>query len=186
MSGMMPVNSLGGYLYYLTFTDDYSRKTWIYFLKKKDEVFSWFRHFKAFTENQIEKKIKTLRTYNGTEYESNEFHDFCKEAGIKRETTKPYTPEQNGVVERNNHTIVAVVHAMIHDQRLPKFLWVEAANTTIYVQNRCPHQALGSKTPEEMFIGKRPGVSHFRIFGSLVYFHVPKAKRNKLGASRKK
>eukprot|EP00253_Pinus_taeda_P032179 PITA_32179 len=104
--GMMPVNSLGGYLYYLTFTDDYFRKTWIYFLKKKDEVFTWFRHFKALIENQTEKKIKILRTDNGTEYESNEFHDFCKEVGIKRETTTPYTPEQNGVVERKNHTIV--------------------------------------------------------------------------------
>eukprot|EP00253_Pinus_taeda_P027530 PITA_27530 len=93
ISSMMPVNSLGGYLYYLTFTDDYSHKTWIYFLKKKDEVFSRFRHFKALIENQTEKKIKTLRTDNGTEYESNEFHDFCKEVGIKRETTTPYTPE---------------------------------------------------------------------------------------------
>ena len=75
ISGMMPVNSLGGYSYYLTFTDDYSRKTWIYFLKKKDEVFPWFWHLKALIENQTEKKIKILRTDNGTEYESNEFHD---------------------------------------------------------------------------------------------------------------
>ena len=132
---MMPVNSLGGYLYYLTFTNHYSCKTWIYFLKKKDEVFTWFRHFKALIENQTEKKIKILRIDNGTEYESNEFHDFCKEAGIKRETTTPYTPEKNGVVERNNRTIVEVIRAMLHDQRLPKFLWAEASNTVVYVQN---------------------------------------------------
>ena len=100
------MNSLGGYLYYLTFTDDYSRKTWIYFLKKKDEVFSLFRHFKALIENQTENKIKILRIDNGTEYESNEFHGFCKEAGIKRETTTPYTSEQNGVAERKNCMIV--------------------------------------------------------------------------------
>eukprot|EP00253_Pinus_taeda_P014766 PITA_14766 len=184
--GMMPVNSLGGYSYYLTFIDDYSRKTWIYFLKKKDEVFFLFRHLQALIENQIEKKIKILRTDNGIEYESNEFHDFCNEAGIKRETTTPYTPEHNGVVERKNHTIVKAFRAMLHDQRLPKFLWVEAANTAVYVQNRCPHQALGSKTPEEVFTSKKPDVSCFRIFGSPVYFHVPKEKRNKLGASRKK
>jgi len=144
---MMFVNSLGGYLYYLTFTDDYSRKTWIYFLKKKDEVFTWFHHFKAMIENQSEKRIKILRTDNGTEYEANEFHDYCREAGIKRETTTPYTLEQNGVDERKNCTIVEAVHAMLHDQGLPKFLWVEAANTTVYVQNRCCHQALDSKTP---------------------------------------
>jgi len=77
----------------------------------------------ALIENQTEKKIKILRTDNGTEYESNEFHDFCKEAGIKRETTTPYTLEQNGVAERKNHTIVEAVCAKLHDQRLPKFLW---------------------------------------------------------------
>eukprot|EP00253_Pinus_taeda_P001708 PITA_01708 len=76
----------------------------------------------ALIENQTEKKIKILRTDNGTEYESNEFHDFCKEAGIKRETTTPYTPEQNGVAERKNRMIVEVVRAKFHDQRLPKFL----------------------------------------------------------------
>lgn len=68
-------------------------------MKKKDEVFTWFRHFKALIENQSEKKIKILRTNNGTEYESNEFQDYCRDAGIKRETTTPYTPEQNGVAE---------------------------------------------------------------------------------------
>jgi len=78
ISGMMPVNYVGGYLYYLTFTNDYSRKTWICFLKKKDEVFSWFCHFKALIKNQTEKRIKILRTDNGTEYESNEFHEFFK------------------------------------------------------------------------------------------------------------
>lgn len=83
----MPVNSLGGYLYYANFEDDFSRKAWIYFLKKKDEVFSWFHSFKALVENQTQKKIKTLRIDNGTEYESNEFNDYCREDGIKRETT---------------------------------------------------------------------------------------------------
>jgi len=90
---MIPMNSLGGYLYYLPFTNDYSCKAWIYILKKKDEVFSWFHHFKALIENQTEKKIKTLRTDNGIEHESNEFHDFYKGNGIKRETTTPYTPK---------------------------------------------------------------------------------------------
>ena len=123
------------------------------------------------------KKIKILSTDNGTEYESNEFHDFCKEVGIKRETTTPYTPEQNGVAERKNRTIMEVVCAILHDQRLPKFLWAEATNTAVYVQNRCPHQALGSETPKEMFTGKKPDVSHFRIFGSPVYFHVLKEEK---------
>ena len=83
----------------MTFIDDFSRKNWIYFLKKKDEAFMWFHTFKALVENLIGKKINILRTNNGTEYETNEFKEFCRDAGIKRETTTVYTLEQNGVVE---------------------------------------------------------------------------------------
>ena len=97
-----------------------------------------------------------------------------------------YSPEKNGVVERNNNTIVEATRDMLYDQGLLKFLWGEASNTTVYVQNRCPHSALDSKTPEEVFSGKKPDVAHFRVFGSPVYFHVPKEKRSKLDDSRKK
>ena len=92
---MFPVAYLGGYLYYAIFVDDFSHKTWIYFLKKKDKVLKWFRYLKLLVENQIGKKIKILRTGNGTEYESNEFNDYCREASIKRETSTPYTPKKN-------------------------------------------------------------------------------------------
>ena len=119
---MLPVTSLGGYLYYITFIDDFSHKTWIYFLKNKDEAFKWFCTFKALVENPTGKKIQILRTDNGTEYESNEFNDYCREAGIKKETTTVYTFEQNGVAERKNKTILEVSHAMLYDQGLLKFL----------------------------------------------------------------
>ena len=115
----------------MTFTDDFSRKTRIYFLKKKDEEFKWFYTFKALVENQTEKKIKVLRTDNGTKYESNEFNDFCREAGIKRETTTVYTPEKNGVVEIQNRTIVEAARAMLCDQGLLKFLWGQVANIVV-------------------------------------------------------
>lgn len=149
-------------------------------------MFKWFRPFKALVENQIGKKIKTLRTDNRTEYESNEFNDFYRVVDIKNETIVPYTQKQNGVTERKNQTIMEPTCAMIYDQGLPKFLWGEAANTTVYVQNRSPHPALDFKTPEEVFICKKPNVSHFIIFGCPAYFHVPKEKRNKLEASGKK
>ena len=76
--------------------------------------------------------------------------------------------------------------AMLCNQGLPKFLWGEAANTAVYIQNRCPHSALESKTPEEVFSGKKPNVSHFRVFGCPVYFRVPKEKRSKLNDFGKK
>ena len=92
----------------------------------------------------------------------------------------PYTPEQNGVVERKNRSIVGAARAMLHDQSLPFFLWVEACSTVVYLQNRSPHRALGNKTPKDMFIGKKPEVSRFHIFGCLTFSHVPFEKRTKL------
>jgi len=84
-------------------------------------------------ENQTGKKIKIFRSNSSGEYISNEFIDFCKKEGIKKETIVPYNPEQNGVVERKNRSIVEFVQAMLHDQKLPKFLWGEATNTMVYV-----------------------------------------------------
>ena len=96
----MTVTSLSGYVYYVSFIDDYSRKTWIYFLKGKNEVFNKFKEFKALVENLSEKKIKIFRSDNGGDFTSGEFKTFCKEDGIKRELYTPYNPQQNGVAKR--------------------------------------------------------------------------------------
>jgi transposase InsO family protein len=153
--GPMPSTSLSGYAYYVSFIDDYSRKTWVYFLKSKDEVLRKFKEFKALVENISERKIKILRSDSGGEYTSNEFGIFCRDVGIKRELTTPYNPQQNGVVERNNRTIMEAVKTMIHDQDLPMHLWAKAGRTTVYVQNRLSHSALGFETPEEMSTGNK-------------------------------
>jgi hypothetical protein len=131
-------------------------------------------------EKESGKQVKDLRNDNGGEYISNEFKDFSSKEGIRRELIVPHNPQKNGVVERKNRTIVGVARAVLHDQGLPMHLWAEACNTAIYVQNRCPHRILGMSTPEEAFIGKKPNVSHFNIFGSSVYVHVTKDARKKL------
>lgn len=159
--------SLGGYLYYVIFIDDFSRKTWIHFLKSKDQTFKKFKDYKALVENQTGKSIKILRTNSGTEYESNEFKEFCREAGIKRETIVPYNPEQNGIAERKNRTIMKAAKAMIHDQDLAFFLWAESGNTIVYVQNRCPRHVLNNLTLEEVFTSMKPEVGHFRYLEHL-------------------
>jgi hypothetical protein len=155
-------------------------------LKSKDEVFSKFKEFKVLIENLSKRKIKIFRSDNGGEYTSKEFVNFCKDVGIKRELTTPYNPPKKGVVEQKNKTIMEAVKTMIHDQDLPMCLWAEATMTVVYVQNRLSHSALGLKTSEEMFTGKKPEVSHLKIFGCPVFIHIPKEKRNKLEPSGKK
>jgi hypothetical protein len=184
--GPMSATSLCGYVYNVSFIDDFSRKTWIYFLKNKDEVFSKFKEFKALVENLSERKIKVLRSDNGGEFTSGEFKEFCREVGIKRELSTPYNPQQNGVAERKNRSVMEAVKAMIHDQDLSIYLWAEATRTAVYVQNISPHKVLENKTPKEVFSGKVPKVSHLRIFGCPVYIHIPKDKRTKLDPSGKK
>lgn len=100
--GPMSAVSLSGYEYYVTFIDDFSRKTWIYFMKTKGQVFSRFKELKALVENQTGRRIRVLRSDNGGEYTSNDFKSFCAQEGIKRELTVPYNPQQNGVAERKN------------------------------------------------------------------------------------
>eukprot|EP00253_Pinus_taeda_P004001 PITA_04001 len=149
-------------------------------MQKKDQTFSSFCEFKALVEEELGKKIRALRSNNGGEYVSQEFKDFCEVEGIKWELTAPRNPQQNGVAERKNKTIVGAAWAMLHDQGLPLHLWTNACNTTIYLQNRSSHRILGMETLEETFSEERPDVGQFRIFGSLVYCHVTKDARKKL------
>jgi transposase InsO family protein len=184
--GPMIVASLNGYLYYVLFMDDHSQKTWIYFLKNKDGLLAKFQEFKAQVENLTQRKIKVLRSNNEGEYTSKDFSNFCIEAGIKKEFTAPYNPQQNGVAERKNRTIIEATKAMIHDQSLPMTLWEEACMTSVYVQNGSPHQILKNITLEEAFTRVKLEIGHFRIFGCSIYFRVPKEKRSKLEPSGRK
>jgi hypothetical protein len=155
-------------------------------MKTKDEVFSWFQEFKSLVENQTSRKIKVLRSDNGGEYTSSAFKEFCVDSGVKRDLTVSYNPQQNGVSERKNRLIVGAAKAMLHDQDFPMFLWTEACNTAVYLQNRSLRKVLGRMTLEEAFMRKRPEVSHIRIFGCLVYCHVLAKRRTKLEPTAKK
>ena len=117
LCGPMSTTSLTGYEYYITFIDDFSRKTWIYFLKTKEskEDLQKFKEFKALVENQTGRRIKVLRSDNGGEYTSKEFDAFCVQEGIERQLTIPYTPQQIAVAERKNRVIVGVTRSMLHD-----------------------------------------------------------------------
>jgi hypothetical protein len=119
----------------------------------------------------------------GGEFTSTEFIGFCKEVGIKREKIMAYNLQQNGVAERKNGSIISAVKAMIHNHIFLMFLWEEAYNTTVYLQNQRPHQILEGKTLEEAFTVNRPEIRHLRIFGCPVYIHILMEKRKKLQPS---
>eukprot|EP00253_Pinus_taeda_P030310 PITA_30310 len=129
--------------YFVIFIEDFSCRCWIYFMQKKDQTFLNFCEFKALTEKESRRKIKALQSDNGGEYVSQQFKDFYALEGIKWELTTPHNPQQNGVVERNNRSIMGAARAMLHDQILPLHMWAEACNTTLYLHNRSPHLILG-------------------------------------------
>jgi hypothetical protein len=184
--GPIPISSLGKYVYYVSFIDDFSRNTWIYFLRKKYEVFDKFKEFKALVENQTEKKIKVLRTYNGGELCRNEFEEFCKKCGITRHRTTPYTPQQNGVAERMNKTLMEKVRSMLNGAELGQEFWVEVVGTTCYVVNRSPSSALHNKTPHKVWSRKKPSLQNLIVFGCDAYVHVPKENISKIDKKAEK
>ena len=98
---------------------------------RKDEAFNIFKKLKALVENHIEKKINTFLSDNGREFTSEKFKKLCRDSRVKRELTTPYNPQQNGIVERKNRTIMEAARAMLHDQDFPMHLWAEATRTTV-------------------------------------------------------
>eukprot|EP00253_Pinus_taeda_P020270 PITA_20270 len=147
--GLMQTPSLADNQYFLTFIDDFARKTWVYFLNNKSEVFEKFRNLKALVENQIGQRIKVLRTDRGGEYISKEFLRFCREDGIHKQFTVRYTPEQNGVAKRKNRNIMDMVSSMLKAKHLPNDYWAEAINCAAYILNRCPTKVVMNKVSEE-------------------------------------
>ncbi|KAG6477308.1 hypothetical protein ZIOFF_066561 [Zingiber officinale] len=168
--------------YMLLFVDDYSRFTWVYFVKHKPETFSIFLDFKKIVEGELGRKIKTLRIDNGGEFCSNEFLSFCRDNGIKRELSCPDTPQQNEVAERKIRHLVETCKSWLHTKKLPKELWAEGMNCAAHVINRTPLSSTNNKAPYELLYDVKPNVKHFRVFGSLCYVHLQDSQRSKLNA----
>ncbi|KAL4379471.1 hypothetical protein GQ457_02G032120 [Hibiscus cannabinus] len=172
--------SFGKSRYFLLFIDDYRRKTWVYFLKQKSEAFGAFKNFKALVEKESDFEIKSLRSDRGGEFTSNEFNDFCKANGIRRPLTVPRSPQQNGVAERKNRTILNMARSMLKAKNMPKEFWAEAVSCAVYLSNRSPTKNVDNVTPQEAWSGRKPSVRHIRVFGSIAYAHVPDQGRLKL------
>jgi hypothetical protein len=147
--GSISPTSIGGSMYFLIFTDDFSGKTWIYVLKEKKEVLSKFKEFKNLIEKQSECKLKCIRTDMRGEYISCDCDDYCKENGIVHQLTMPQTPQQNGVSERKNRTIINMVRCMLKEKNYPKEFRGDAFVCAVYLLNRFTTKILQKITLEE-------------------------------------
>ena len=177
--GPMPTDSIGGKKYFVTFIDDCSRYCKVYFLRNKSEVFDKFKQYEAHAINECGQQIGTLRSDNGGEYMSREFESYLNTRGIHHELTAPYSPAQNGVSERANRTLMESARAMMAQAGLPEKYWAEAVSTAAYLKNRTPTRSVAEKkTPYEKWYGRKPNVSHLRVFGCMAYAYIPDAIRD--------
>src|SRR3954467_11397913 len=177
---MNGVLTKGGKKYFMTLIDDSTRYCHVYLLKSKDEALNFFKIYKAEVENQLDRKIKRLRSDRGGEYFSSEFDAFCAEHGIIHERTPPYSPQSNGVAERKNRTLTDLVNAMLDTSGLSKAWWGEAILTACHVLNKIPTKDK-EITPFEEWEKKRLKLSYLRTWGCLAKVNVPIPKKRKLG-----
>jgi transposase InsO family protein len=162
----------GGKRYFLLVVDDYSRYMWIALLSTKDETLDALTKIQVAAEAERDLKLKAIRTDRGGEFTSNSFASYCEDRGIKHFLTAPYTPQQNGVVERRNQTVVAMARSLLKSMGVPARFWGEAVVTAVYLLNRSPTKSVAGMTPYQAWHEKKPNVKHLHTFGCIA--HVKK------------
>ena len=173
ISGPITPTAMGGYRYFITFIDDYSRFGWVELLTEKSESLDAFKTFKVAVELKFGQKIKCVNSDRGGEYygrydetgrNPGPFARYLQDCGIEASYTMPGTPEQNGIAERRNRTLMDMVRCMLAHSSLPDFLWGDALRTAAYILNQVPSKSV-PKTPYELLNGKRPTLKHFHVWG---------------------
>ncbi|GJT43657.1 putative ribonuclease H-like domain-containing protein [Tanacetum coccineum] len=167
--GPTSIKSLNHKTYCLIITDDFSRFSWVFFLRTKDKTSRILKDFIRQIENQLNQKVKTIRCDNGTEFKNKDFIEFCGSKGIKREYSNARTPQQNGVAERKNRTLIEAARTMLADSFLPNTFWAEAVSTACYVLNRVLVTKPQNKTPYELITGN----SEIEAESAQDYFVLP-------------
>src|SRR6185437_12891741 len=176
--GPTTYKSLGGNLYCLVIVDDYSRYTWTFFLEDKSKTMGIFKIFVKQAQNEFESSVVKVRSDNGTEFRNTQVEELSNDLGIKHEFSSTYTPQQNGVVERKNKTLITLARAMLDDYDISQRFWAEAINTACHASNRVYLHRFLKKTLYELLIGRKPNISYFRVFGCKCYIFK---KRKHLG-----
>nr|GFA21927.1 retrovirus-related Pol polyprotein from transposon TNT 1-94 [Tanacetum cinerariifolium] len=169
LCGPMRVESVNGKKYILDIVDDYSRFTWVKFLRSKDETQTFIIKFLKMIQAWLNVPVRRIRTDNGTEFFNQTLRDYYEEVGISHETSVARSPQQNGVVKRRNRTLIEAAHTMLIYAQAPLFLWVEDVATACFTQNRSIIRLRHGKTPYELLHSKLPDLSFFHVFGALCY-----------------
>jgi transposase InsO family protein len=153
--------SISGNKYGLVIIDDYSCFTWVFFLQDKSKTQVVLKKFLKRAHNEFDAKVKKIRSDNDTEFKNTQVEDFLDEEGIKHEFLAPYTPQQNGVAERKNRTLIEVVRTMLNEYKTSDQFWVEAVNTVCHATNRLYLHKLLKKTSCELLTGNKSSVFYF-------------------------
>src|SRR3954464_3594574 len=160
-----PFDSLGGRKYCLVIVDDYSRYTWVYFFKRKSKTQQTVIDFANEAQRQHNAKILTIRSDNDTEFKNYTLDEFLSDEGIKHQYSAAYTPQQNGVAERKNRTLIDAARTMMAEFKSPYNFLAKAINTACHATNRIYLRKILNKTPYEILPGKNPNIKYFRVFG---------------------
>ncbi|GJU43052.1 retrovirus-related pol polyprotein from transposon TNT 1-94 [Tanacetum coccineum] len=169
LCGPMRVASINGKKYILVIVDDYSRYTWTLFLRSKDETPEVLKDFLTMIQRNLQAQVISIRTDRGTKFLNKTLHAYFKEEGIEHQTSTPRTPEQNGVVERRNRTLVEAARTMLSASKLPLSFWAEAVATACYTQNRSIIISTHGKTAYHIINDRKPSIKHLHIFGCICY-----------------
>jgi len=157
--------NIGGNFYGLVIVDDYSRFTWTLFISSKDETYHMFKNFAKVVQNEKNSSIVSIKSDHGREFQNEKFNRFCSKLGIKHNFSTPRTPQQNGAVERKNRSLEELARTMLNETGLPKYFWADAVSIACYVLNRVFIRPILKKTPYELFRGRKPNMSHLKVFG---------------------
>ena len=177
--------SINGYTYVLAVVDDYSRKGWKVYLKKKSDTIAELPELIERLETMTDRRVKYIRSDQGGEFVSKKLDAYFRKKGISHEWSAAHTPQQNGVAERFNQTTHEHALSMLHEKNMRGSFWPEAHEYASYTRNRCPTSALSeNKTPNEMFHERKPDVSSLRIFGSKCHVRIPPDSRSSKLAPR--
>nr|GEZ12515.1 integrase, catalytic region, zinc finger, CCHC-type, peptidase aspartic, catalytic [Tanacetum cinerariifolium] len=169
LCGPIRVQTINGNKYILVIVDDYSRFTWVKFLRLKDETPEAIIKFITQIQVDLNKTIRYVRTDNGTKFVNHTLTEYYERIGIFHQKTVPRTQQQNGVVERRNHTLVKAARTMLIFSKALMFLWIEVVATPCYTQNRSLIHTRHHKTPYELVHNKKPDLTFFRVFSALCY-----------------